>query len=122
MVLCDRFTDATFAYQGGGRRFKDTQIETLNHFATSGLIPDHTFLVDIEPEVGLSRSRRLNKGESGEGKLDRIEQEGLAFHHNIRETYLRLASMNKHRMTIIHGGDSIEQNLQDALNVLRNLP
>jgi len=84
VVICDRFIDASVAYQGGGRRLGESVVTSLNDFATGGLIPHLTFLLDVDPEVGLDRV-------AGRGRPDRLEQEALDFHQRVRDAYLSLA-------------------------------
>ena len=84
-VLCDRFTDATFAYQGGGRGVEARRIEVLEEWVQGGLRPDLTLLFDCPPEVGLARI-------AGRGGPDRIEGEGVAFFRRIRAAYLERAA------------------------------
>lgn len=88
-VLCDRFTDATIAYQGYGRGLSTELIEELNQLATSGIEPDLTLLLDFAPEEGIARARQRNAGAGGPNE-DRFEQEALAFHHRVRIGYLAL--------------------------------
>lgn len=85
IVVCDRFIDASVAYQGGGRGLGVERVTALNAFATGGLVPAVTFLLDIEPEQGLARA-------AGRGRPDRIERESLAFHTRVREAYLALTA------------------------------
>lgn len=83
-VLCDRFCDATLAYQGYSRGIDDARVEGLNAFAAGGLVPDLTLLFDVSPEEGFLRVH-------GRGALrDRMESESLEFHRIVREGYLRL--------------------------------
>lgn len=82
-VLCDRFADATLAYQGSARRIPPARVEELNAFAAGGLLPDLTFLLDLDAPAGLARA-------AARGKADRIEDEGLPFHEAVREGYLAL--------------------------------
>jgi dTMP kinase len=82
-VLCDRYLDATLAYQGSARSIPPERVEALNAFASGGLLPDATFLLDLDPETGLARA-------AARGKADRIEGEGLPFHRAVREGYLDL--------------------------------
>jgi dTMP kinase len=89
IVLCDRFTDATLAYQGYGRGMSTELIEELNRLATREIEPDLTFLLDFAPENGLGRARSRNASASGPDE-DRFEQESLAFHHRVRIGYLAL--------------------------------
>lgn len=84
-VLCDRFSDATVAYQGFSRGIDDERIEWLNRFASGGLSPDFTLLFDISPEEGIRRVEERGR------HRDRIESESREFHRAVREGYLRLA-------------------------------
>jgi dTMP kinase len=89
VVLCDRFTDSTLAYQGFGRVIDLDQLRTLNAWATDSLIPDLTLLFDLPEEVGLARARSRNAASTPhEG---RFEAEDLRFHRRVREGYLALA-------------------------------
>src|SRR5574337_154424 len=107
VVLCDRFTDSTLAYQGFGRGLDLDLIQLLNRFATDGLTPDLTVLLDLDPGIGLTRCRRgvsadTSAGFSAESSCwDRIEAEPLDFHQRIREGYLALARENPDRITVI---------------------
>jgi len=90
IVLCDRFADATTAYQGGGRSLDAGLVKELNAIATAGLLPDLTLLFDIPVELGLSRARHRNQ----HGALldeGRFEMEDLDFHQRVRAAYLALA-------------------------------
>jgi dTMP kinase len=90
IVLCDRFADATTAYQGGGRGLDATLVTELNAIATGGLCPDLTLLFDIPVELGLSRARHRNQHDTlrDEGRL---ELEELDFHQRVRSAYLAQA-------------------------------
>lgn len=93
VVLCDRFTDATLAYQGYGRGLDTALIRTLNELAAGPLIPGLTLLLDMPEEDGLQRARARNAGTAdSEG---RFEQENLSFHRRVREGYLALAAEEK---------------------------
>lgn len=91
VVLCDRFADATTAYQGGGRKLDAGLVAQLNAIATAGLTPDLTLLLDCPVELGLPRARQRNQQEflHDEG---RFELEDLEFHQRIRTAYLALAA------------------------------
>ena len=91
VVLCDRFSDATTVYQGAGRGLDMQQLESINKFATNGLTPDLTLLLDYPVEEGLQRARSRNDNESLEAE-GRFELEALAFHRRIRQGYLELAA------------------------------
>lgn len=96
-VLSDRFFDATSVYQGFSRGIDDSQIEGLNSFASGGLVPDLTFLFDIDPENGFQRLY-------GRGtKPDRMESETMEFHRKVREGYLRLQKEHPDRIVRIDG-------------------
>ena len=101
-VLCDRFTDATFAYQGGGRGLSLTSIEALQDLVQGELRPDLTIILDLDPEVGLARARER-------GELDRFENEAQAFFLKVRAAYLSIAAANPERCVVIDAGQSLEQ-------------
>ncbi len=96
-VLCDRFCDATLAYQGFSRGIDGARIEWLNTFASAGLVPDLTFLLDIPPEEGLARVS------SRGSRPDRLEGESLRFHQSVREGYLRLLERHPGRIIRFDG-------------------
>ncbi len=96
-VLSDRFFDATSVYQGFSRGIDDSQIEVLNSFASGGLVPDLTLLIDVDPENGFQRLY-------GRGtKPDRMESETMEFHRKVREGYLRLQKEHPDRIVRIDG-------------------
>ena len=92
VVLCDRFTHSTMVYQGYGRGLDFTAIQMVNNMATRYLNPDLIILLDISPEQGLARKRRLK---------DRFELEGLSFHRRVREGYLKMATAEPARWLVI---------------------
>ena len=96
-VLCDRFTDASLAYQGSGRGIDVAQIRAVSHVAHPGLAPDLTLLLDLEPAVGLHRAR--GRGDGG----DRFEDEALAFFDRVRRGYLQLAQSEPTRFQVLDG-------------------
>ena len=105
-VLCDRFTDATYAYQGHGRGFDLGEIEALEALVQRGRHPDLTLLFDIDPQLGMARARQR-------AELDRFEQEELSFFERVREGYLSRAEFDS-RFKIIDASRSIDD-VQDAL-------
>jgi dTMP kinase len=105
VVISDRFGDASVAYQGGGRGLGSETVEALNQVATSGVKPDVTFLMDLDPEEGLDR---LVRGR-GEDARDRIESEVLDFHARVREAYLRSAEREPERFVVIDARLSREE-------------
>lgn len=102
-VLCDRFADATLAYQGYGRGLDTGFIASLNAFAAGALTPDRTLLFDIPPETGLARARRRTEGVLPERAEDRFEHEAIPFHRRVREGYLSLAAREPGRFAVIDG-------------------
>jgi dTMP kinase len=104
-VLCDRFTDATYAYQGGGRGVPTAQIDALVSIVQPDLQPDLTLLLDLTVEDGLARAR-LRNGASGP---DRFESEQRAFFERVRSTYLERARRDPERFRVIDASRSVEQ-------------
>lgn len=111
VVLCDRFTDATVAYQGYGRGMDIGLIEEVNRWATDGLVPDLTILLDCPVEVGMVRSR------GG----DRFEREGYPFHQRVREGYLRIAQQEPQRVKVVSGEGEQGAIQEEILRILRPL-
>lgn len=110
VVLCDRFTDATYAYQGGGRGLPVDRIATLEQFVQDDLRPDLTLVFDLPVEVGLARA-------AARGRLDRFEQEGQAFFEAVRRAYLDRAAAAPQRYTLLDASQSLA-NVQQALDRL----
>jgi len=108
IVLCDRFCDATVAYQSFGRGIDRDVIDTLNRHACQGVSPDLTVLVDCDPRIGLERARRRIEATSGP-REERFELEALPFHQKVRAGYQQLAADDPGRFLIINGSDSIEE-------------
>ncbi len=108
LVLCDRYTDATVAYQGDGRGLDPHLIAQLNKVASQATTPDLTILIDLQVETGLGRalSREIEQQDSSEG---RFEREEMAFHQRVRDGYLALAKADPKRFSIVDGGLSIAQ-------------
>nr|WP_257264970.1 dTMP kinase [Endozoicomonas sp. ONNA2] len=107
VVVCDRFTDATYAYQGGGRGIDEHCIAILEQLVQGDRRPDMTLLLDIEPELGLARARgrAIEQG----GILDRIERETIEFFHRVRQVYLARAERFPHQYVVIDGSQSIPE-------------
>ena len=95
IVICDRFSDATVAYQGYRKGIDLQLIEQVNNIATGGLTPDVTFLLDLSPEIGLQRKRDSDE------PLTRLEHETLASHKKVREGYLAVAEAEPQRVKLI---------------------
>ena len=114
IVLCDRFTDSTIAYQGAGRGLNTEIIAQLNEIAADGAIPDCTFLLDVPVSVGMERVR-------GRGATDRIEQESLEFHEKVRQAFLALAHDAPARIVTLDGTmdlDLIASCIRDKMDTL----
>ena len=106
-VLCDRFADSTFAYQGYGRGIDVGLLRNFNDFATEGLVPDLTILLDVPLEV--SRSRLAARQAATATAADRIEQAGVMFHRRLREGFLELAQAEPNRFAVIDSSGGVEQ-------------
>ncbi|GLX12621.1 thymidylate kinase [Pseudomonas straminea] len=114
VVLCDRFTDATYAYQGGGRGLDVARIAQLEEFVQGALRPDLTVVFDLPVEVGLSRA-------AARGRLDRFEQEGRSFFEAVRATYLQRAKAAPARYRILDASQSLEAVQRDLDALLPQL-
>lgn len=110
-VLCDRFTDATYAYQGGGRGIDMHRISALEDWVQGPLRPDLTLLLDLPVDVGMARA-----GERGE--LDRFEREKVAFFEKVRQTYRDRAEAEPERFRIIDAAQGIAQVQQQITSVM----
>lgn len=93
-VICDRYLDSTFAYQGVGGSISDEQLNALNRIATQGVVPDLTLLLDLPVEAGLSR-RRIG------GDINWIDKREIEFHSEVRDRFLRLAAAEPGRIKIV---------------------
>ena len=107
VVICDRFTDSTIAYQGYARGIDKGVIKKLNNIATSGLKPDLTIYLDINPNKGIKKAKTVNKGKLTGG--DRIERESLKFHNNVRKGFLELVKKYPNRIKKIKTNEVIEK-------------
>jgi dTMP kinase len=102
IVITDRFSDSTVAYQGYGRGIDLKLIDSLERMVTEGLKPDITLLIDLDAETGLLRNKGINK-------TDRLELEDLKFHKKVRDGYLQIAAREPERIKLIDGSGSIEE-------------
>lgn len=112
IVLCDRHTDSSVAYQGYGRGVDISRIRMLNKIATSGLVPDLTLVFDIDVETS---QKRVGKNK------DRMESAGIEFHEKVRNGYLELAKEEPERIKVINSADTIE-NIFEQVKKLVVLP
>ena len=108
VVVCDRYVDSSIAYQGAGRQLGTEAVRTLNRWATAGLEPDHTVLLDVDPERG--RDRRT----AGDAAEDRLESGPDAFHLQIRLAFLEAAQADPGRYLVLDAGRPVDE-LADAI-------
>ena len=114
VVVCDRYVDSSYAYQGYGRGLDLAQLRAVSAAATGGLLPDLTVLLDLDPEVGLRRAARV-------GELDRIEGAGLDFHRRLRQGFLELAGAEPERFVVLDATepeDVLAARIWDAVETL----
>jgi dTMP kinase len=112
VVLCDRFTDSSEAYQGGGRKLGSDPVLDLHRVLCGNLQPDLTILMDSEVAASVERARRRNKtkvSENGQGDENRFEQESRAFFGRVRSTYLAIAQREPQRVVLIDARGAAEQ-------------
>ena len=108
IVVCDRFADSTLAYQGYGRGLDLDMLQVITYFATGGLVPDITFLLDIPVEEGLARKRRHQE------EWNRMEQEVLTYHERVRAGYLALAAQEPERWYVLDARQAVSE-LQERI-------
>lgn len=114
LVLCDRFTDATYAYQGGGRGVDEQRIALLEQFVQRDLRPDLTLLFDLPVEEGMARARQR-------GRLDRFESEQQQFFQTVRDNYLQRAAKNPQRFRVIDASLPLAQVQQQLLPIVEQI-
>lgn len=118
-VLCDRFSASSVAFQAGGRSISEDWVEKLNEFATDGLKPELTVLLDLS--VDESRRRRSNRQAQGGDKEDRIESEADSFHERVRQSFLRQAEKDPKHWLVLNAGASPEELLNQLNHHVRSL-
>jgi dTMP kinase len=117
IVLCDRFSDATLAYQGYGRGLDRKMIRELDRIVTAGMRPDLTLLLDIDAAAGLARARGRNNSRGLEAEA-RFENEEIAFHERVRQGYLALAKQEPERIRVVDASpapDRIEMEIRKII-------
>jgi dTMP kinase len=119
-VLCDRFMDASVAYQGWARGLGEELVDGLNAFAVGECVPERTFLLDLPVEAGFSRGPERRESD-GIRARDRLEREDRSFHDRVREGYLRLAGRHPDRVVVIDASAPLEAVIEDIFGNLAPL-
>ena len=110
LVICDRFYDSTYAYQAGGRGLSSGLVGRANVLGSCGLVPDLTVLLDLDPQVALSRAVA--------GGADRLEGEGLAFQSRVRDAYLQIAEDNPVRVRVVDASGTVDEVYARVMDVI----
>ncbi|RJP74614.1 MAG: dTMP kinase [Candidatus Abyssobacteria bacterium SURF_17] len=118
-VVCDRFCDATMAYQGYGRGLDINIIRSVNELATGGLVPDITILLDLDVEIGIRRAVSAKREFANHASGDRMEKEGPEFHRSVRKGYFELASREPDRIRVIPVSGSVEEVHRTVVSLIK---
>lgn len=113
IVFSDRFVDSSLAYQGEGRDLGIKEVKQINDFATGKLDPDLTFFLDVAPEIGLERIKKLRPNQE-----DRLEQENIAFHKKVYAGFLKVKDMYPDRFVTVDATQPIEKVVDQVISVL----
>ena len=119
-VICDRFTDSTFAYQGYGRGVPISILREIDRLATGGRVPDRTLLFDLPAEVARQRGHSEARRESEEG-VNRLDAEALEFYGKVRQGYLELAQEFSDRFVVIRSAGTFESTQEQVRSVLSEI-
>lgn len=117
IVLCDRFVDASIAYQGYGLGIEIDKIVQINKFATGGLVPNRSYLIDISPERARDRLMQRN----GQKAMDRIELKDIHYHEKVRHGFLSLYEQHRERICLIDGHRSEQEVFNEIVNDFRTI-
>lgn len=120
VVLCDRFSDASIAYQGYGRRLDLALVKRLNRLSSQGIKPHVTFLLDCPSDLGLMRAVQRNQVQRKE-REERFEREKIQFHHRVRRGYLSLAKKEPHRVKVIDTRQGEDKTFEKIRQIIDNL-
>ena len=112
LVLCDRYIDSTFAYQGYARGLSLEFIEKINDYAIKNFMPNYTIFLNLSPKDAFIRKGGVDKG-------DRLELSGIEFHNKVYAGYLDLANKYKERFIVIDASGSVQQTHQKIVNALK---
>ena len=113
IILCDRFTDASYAYQGGGRGIDASRINLLEKWVQGDLRPNLTLLFDLDVSIGMQRTKKRSDA-------DRFEREEINFFEKIRNTYLERAKNEPQRFRIINSASSLESVKEQIITILKD--
>lgn len=113
-VICDRFVDSSYVYQGFARELGIEVVKTVNDIATQKLVPDITFFIDLDPVIALKRRLDLSKP-------DRLEMEDIAFHRKVYQGYMKIAGMYPGRIKRINGSGSVEDTFSQVRKYIDEL-
>lgn len=118
VVICDRFNDSTIVYQGLGRGLGMDYVKKLCELVSAEVKPDLTLFLDVDPRVGLMRTRQASKENARPGEVDRIEAERMDFHERVRKGFLTLASQEPERIFVIDANQTEDAVFRQAKKVL----
>lgn len=121
VVLCDRFNDSTIVYQGLGRGLGMEYVKQLCDSVCENIVPNITLFLDVEPQVGLMRTRSAFKENARQGEVDRIEAERIDFHERVRQGFLTLAKRNPERIHVIDANQNEDAVFRQAKQLLENM-
>lgn len=121
IVLCDRYNDSTIAYQGHGRGLDLEEMRRMCEYASFGLQPDLTFLLDVDVAVGLNRTKERHRKAESRGTADRIEEAGMEFHERVRAGYLALARQEPQRIIVLDSSGALEEAHQKIVRRVEKL-
>lgn len=117
-VICDRFNDSTIVYQGLGRGLGMDYVKQLCDIVSENIVPNITLFLDVEPQVGLMRTRNAIKENARQGEMDRIEAERLDFHERVRQGFLTLAKSHPERIHVIDANQSEDAVFRQARQLI----
>lgn len=118
IVICDRFNDSTIVYQGLGRGLGMDYVKQLCDIVCENIVPDMTLFLDVDPQVGLMRTRNASKENARQGEVDRIEAERLDFHERVRQGFLSLAKRYPERIHQIDANQSEDAVFRQAKDLV----
>ncbi|HUP25214.1 MAG TPA: dTMP kinase [Thermoanaerobaculia bacterium] len=121
VLLCDRFTDSTYAYQGAGRGVPVSLIDAVDRLATGGRRPDRTVLFDLPPELARERSRSPKRRVAGGGGVNRFDEEELEFYRRVRQGYLELAAREPERFRVVDSSGERAETIRQVAEALSDL-